>query len=137
MLRNIDGAKFFREVFRFLIVGFLNLGVTYAAYRLCLIFVPYAAAYTLATMTGMLFSWLVNSLYSFGVRPKARRILPHMVIATIFYLAGLGLMTVFIESWSVPEKFAPLLVIAVLTPASFFATRAVLVWEPGTRASKN
>ena len=135
MLKDIDRKKAGTEVFRFLIVSLLNLGVTYGVYRLCLVFLPYSVAYTLSIIAGMIFSWLVNSLYSFGVRPKPGRLLPHMLVATLFYLAGLALLTVLVEDWGMPEKYAPLLVIAALTPVSFFATRAILVWLPGVRTS--
>jgi len=126
----IDQKKIGAEIFRFLIVGLLNLGFTYGIYRLFLIFLNYSISYTISIFSGMVFSWMVNSLFTFKIMPKSKRLPVHFAVSIGFYFTGLVMLTFAVEDFGVSEKYAPLLITALLTPASFLATRAALVWQP-------
>ena len=117
-----------REFRRFLLVGTLNFVFTYALYYACLFLgTGYAVAFSISYFSGMVFAWLVNSLYSFSTRPRLRRLVPYGVVATINYLIGLQLLRWLVESLGVAEVLAPILVIAVLVPLSFLGTRLTLI----------
>ncbi len=53
-----------------------------------------------------------------------------ILVVALFYFASLALLAVVVESWDLPENHTPLLIIAVLTPASFVATRTIIIWQP-------
>ena len=130
MFMAIDQKKIGAEIFRFLVAGFLNLGFTYAVYRLSLNFLNYSISYTISIFSGVVFTWMVHSFFTFKIVPKSKRLPIHIAMAMVFYFIGLTMLTYAVEKFGVSEKYAPLLITALLTPASFLVTKATLVWQP-------
>lgn len=121
-----------REFFRFLISGTLTFGFVYIIYYVFLLFgTGYIVAYSISYVSGILFAWLANSLYSFAVRPRLARLLPYAAFAMGNYLIGLQLFRWLMESQGVAEELAPVLVIAALVPLSFVGTRLTLLTRIG------
>lgn len=117
---RIEGA-------RFILGGAVNTAVSYVAYLAALLVMPYVAAFCVAFMTGILVAFLVNSRFVFRTDIVWRKIWGVGAIYAVH--AGLGLaMLIFWVQWAhVDERIAPLLNVAILTPATFLANRWWLV----------
>jgi len=89
--------------------------------------VAYMIAYSVSYVIGMIFAWLVNSLYSFATRPRLSRLPPYAIVATINYLIGLLLVRWLVEGLMIPKALAPIIVIVALVPMSFAGTRLTLL----------
>ncbi|MEO1646494.1 MAG: GtrA family protein, partial [Chloroflexota bacterium] len=59
-------TKFIKsETLRYIIVGGLNTGITYLIYLLVLLFAQYIIAYTVSYVSGIVISYVLNSLLVF------------------------------------------------------------------------
>ena len=114
---------------RFLITGCLNAAVSFLLYQIVLLIAPYWLAFSISYVAGMVFSWSVNSVYSFSVRPQVRRILPYAAVSIANYFIGLQILTWLVETIGVHEVVAPLIVIALLVPLSYVGTRMALLGD--------
>lgn len=133
---SLNSARL-REFVRFLIGGTLNFFFVYFVYYIFLLFgTAYSIAYSISYVSGMLFAWLVNSLYSFAVRPRLARLLPYAALATVNYLIGLQLLRWLLESQGIAKELAPVIVIAALVPLSFVGTRLTLLAGLGRHGPK-
>ena len=111
---------------RFVLVGIANTLLYYVAYRLLLLGMPYAPAHLLAWGVGMVFSFVANSLYTFGVRPTWRRFLAYPLTTVV----NLGVTTLgsvlLVESLGLDERYATLLMTVAVVPLTFLLTKVVL-----------
>ena len=126
MLKLVNGLNT-TEFRRFLITGCINTGATFLLYQVLLLMMPYWLAFTVSYCSGILFSWTVNSLYSFSVSPQLSRLLPYAAVAIANYLIGLQILTWLVETVGLHAAIAPLIVIALLVPLSFIGTRLTLL----------
>lgn len=115
------------EFRRFLVTGCINTGATFLLYQVLLLMMPYWLAFTVSYCSGILFSWTVNSMYSFSVSPQLRRLLPYAAVAIANYLIGLQILTWLVEVVGLHAAISPLIVIALLVPLSFIGTRLTLL----------
>ena len=90
-------------------------------------FTSYAVAFTASFGGGILFSALWNSLISFSTRLTARRLAKFTIVCVINYFIGLQILKFAIETLTIDEALAPILVVAVMVPSSFVGTRLALV----------
>ena len=111
---------------RFVLVGIANTLLYYVAYRLFLLGMPYVPAHLLAWGVGMVFSFVANSLYTFGVRPTWRRFLAYPLTTVV----NLGVTTLgsvlLVESLGLDERYATLLMTVAVVPLTFLLTKVVL-----------
>ena len=114
------------EVFRFLVVGAINTLVGYLLYLAALTVLPYTVAYTAAYALAILSSYALNTYFVFRARWDWRRLLAFPLVYLIQYAASLAFLSLLVERLSVSEKIAPLLVVVVIVPITFFASRYVL-----------
>jgi putative flippase GtrA len=128
-MKILPPNRLFKEFRRFLVVGGINTAVGYGVYQLGLFLMPYWGAYSLSFGFGILFSWKVNSHYSFGIEADLSRLLPYATVAIGHYLIGVMILAWLVERVGVNEMIAPLIVIASLVPLSFVATRFALSWR--------
>ena len=116
-----------KEAQSFFVVGISNFFFTYIVYLIVNLFTSYALAFTVSFGAGILFSAHWNSKVSFSTPLTARRVATFAVVCVINYFIGLQILKFVIETLSIDEALAPILVVAVMVPISFVGTRLALV----------
>lgn len=123
-LRTLAG-----EVIRFGIVGVANTAVYYGCYLLLLQVLPYLAAHLIAWPVSVVFSFFMNSWFTYRVKPTLRRFLA-FPLSVLVNLGFTTFGTVFlIETVHVDERWAPLIAGVLAIPLTFAVTRFVLTHE--------
>lgn len=121
------------QVVRFAFVGVINTATYYAMYLVLREPIGYLAAHVVAFALSTVGSFLLNSYVTYRTRPTWRKLLLFpLTVATNFVITTVG-VTVLVEVFDVDERIAPLLAAAVAIPATFVATRYVLL-GPKVRA---
>ena len=111
---------------RFLLGGASTTLVSYAAYLVLLAFLPYLAAYWVAYAIGVAWSYFANTLFVFRQRPSLARALAFPLVYAIQLAAGSLLMVVLVRHFGLPAKVAPLLVVVLTLPLTYFASRWIV-----------
>jgi putative flippase GtrA len=121
------------QVLRFALVGVVNTATYYAMYLVLREPIGYLAAHVVAFALSTVGSFLLNSYVTYRTRPTWRKfVLFPLTVAANFVITTVG-VTLLVEVFDVDERIAPLLAAAVAIPATFLATRYVLV-GPTVRA---
>ncbi|MES1981095.1 MAG: GtrA family protein [Pseudomonadota bacterium] len=110
----------------FVLFGGLNTAVTYLLYLALSNSLHYQLAYLIAYGIGIVIAYVLNSRWVFNVASSARKILCYPLIYLVQYLFGAGLMYLFLKVFSLPNALAPLLVIILLLPISFYMNKRIL-----------
>ncbi|MEA2985764.1 MAG: hypothetical protein QOD94_2018 [Alphaproteobacteria bacterium] len=124
--KNHRFADLLTQVPRFIGAGAINTLATFLLYQMLLFLVPYKVAYTLSFAAGILLSAVFNSRLVFRTTLNWRALLRFTTVTLVTYVIGLNLVVVLIENLGVPPAIAPLFVVVLLLPLSFFGTRIAL-----------
>ena len=122
MIKSIITRLLQRKEFRFLIVGGINTVVGYGTYALFLYLgVDYLIAFTIATIVGVINSYLWNRFFTFRSNSKALgEIAKFSLVYFISFCAGLLFLKV-IVGWSGMDQYlAGILNIIMTTIISWF-----------------
>lgn len=111
---------------RFLVGGLLNTGLTYGLYFLLQKLFFYQIAYALAYASGIVFSYWFNASIVFKTPLSWKGLFTYPVVYVVQYGASALLLGVLIERLRIPPHLAPLLVLVVMIPLTFFLSRWVL-----------
>lgn len=111
----------------FVFFGGLNTAVTYLLYLLLSYEMHYQLAYLIAYLTGIALAYVLNLRFVFKRQSSFRKILCYPLIYITQYLLGAGLMYLLLRMLSLPNALAPLLVIVLLLPISYYMNKKVLV----------
>lgn len=114
---------------KFIASGAFNTAFTYIVYLVLLEWLPYRWSYSLSYATGILLAYLLFRYFVFG--NSAGRYGP-LWVALIYlgqYLLGLGLVSLWVETFKAPQAWAPAFSIAILVPLSYVLNR--WVFRPG------
>lgn len=124
------GKGIFAQGLRFLVIGALNTLGTVILYQLLLFVLPYSPAYVLSWFAGLVF---VNVAYPLFVYGKTRLNGRETVFNSLYYLASFGaswlLLYLITSRIGVPARLSVFLVLAVIVPLNFLATR--YIYRPG------
>ena len=115
-----------REFVLFILVGLVNLVVTYALYLALGLFLPYPVAYTISYACGIVISYLLNARFVFKSPIRIRKAAQYPIVYLAQYLLGLGLLYLLVELGHVSSRIAPLVIPAVTVPATFLLSRYLL-----------
>lgn len=112
---------------RFLLSGGLNTAVTYALYIVLLQLLSYRISYTISFCAGIAIAYCCNRFFVFRTHAGASTAALFPMVYIIQYLVGLGVVSVWVETfgWSVP--LAPIAAIIVTIPLTFVLSRFVFV----------
>lgn len=111
---------------KFVIAGAINTGITYVIYLLLLRVLDYRVAYVASFVSGITIAMALNSKFVFQIRLTARRA-AGFVIAYCFQLVfGIVILQLLVEQTSVPRTLAPLCMMLLTVPLSFFMNRYAL-----------
>jgi putative flippase GtrA len=111
---------------RFLVVGGFNTLLGYGLYLLLNRVFDYRIAYTLSFVIGIVVSFVLNSVFAFRQPLRWRRLLVYPAVYLLQYIAGLGVVWVFVAVFGQSETWAPLVAVVFTLPLTFLATRYVL-----------
>ena len=111
------------SVFRFLIAGAATTMVTLGLYVLLLNILPYALAYTVAFVIGILMAYLLNSTFVFRAATSARSFVLFPLIYLVQYLVGLAVVAIWVDLLRLPEEVAALAAVAVTLPITYALSR--------------
>lgn len=114
------------EFLRFLVTGCINTAASWGVYLLFNLWLPYAAAYTVAYCFGMVFTYYMNTRWVFRVPMKWSTFMQFPVIFVIRYCLDLSVLFALVTWLHCPEIFAPLATIAMTMPVGFLMSRFVL-----------
>ena len=112
---------------KFLLGGLVNTGLSYAAYLLLKLILPYQVAYFLAYVAGVVFSYVFNSLLVFCVPLSWRRFLAFPLVYVVQYASGALLLSLLVEMLGISKTWAPLLVTATLLPLTYLLSKLLLL----------
>lgn len=122
--------SFSGEALRFLMAGAVNTAATYAIYLMLLAISHYRIAYTAAYMIGVVLGYALNTFFVFRARWNWKRMLAYPLVYVLQYVAGLLCLTVLVEGHWVSKEVAPLAVVLVTLPLTFFASRYLIKGRP-------
>lgn len=115
---------------KFLLSGAFNTALSYAAYALLLLVLPYQWAYTIAYAAGIAVAYLLYRYFVFGRSGGRYGPLLVCLIYAAQYLLGMGLVTLWTGVLALPPIFAPAFAIAVSLPVTFLLNRLVFRERP-------
>ena len=119
MIRNL-------EFLRFLIVGTINTVVGYMIYISLTFYFIYSIAYSISFVFGVLISYYLNTKFVFQEALSWKKLVRFPLVYVTQYLMGLMLMFLLIEKFSISLFVAPLLVVIITTPITFFISRWII-----------
>lgn len=114
------------QLFRFCLTGVANTAVYYVAYRLMLLAMPYVVAHLGAWAVSVVFSFYVNCLFTFKVRPTLKRLLafPASSLANLVFTT-LGSI-VLVSFLGADERYATVIMGILAIPVTFALTAFIL-----------
>ncbi len=119
-------AEVIHEFIKFIIVGLINTGVSYLIYLLLVLFLPYAAAFTISYILGILISYVLNSVIVFKARLNFKALLQFPVVYLIQYLLSMGIVFICVEYFRIGKIIPPLIASAAVIPVTFLLSRTLL-----------
>ena len=116
--------KFNNEFFRFAIVGVVATGIHYGTYLVLLNFLNPTIAFTIGYIVSFCFNFILTNIFTFKTKPNAKKGIGFITSHAINYGLQIVLLNLFL--WlSLHEKFAPILVFAIVVPVNFLLIRFV------------
>jgi putative flippase GtrA len=111
---------------RFLAGGLLNTGLTYVLFLGLTSVLPVSVAYTIAYVSGIVLSYLVNVQFVFRSRASVRTVLRFPIVYVVQYLWGLALLSLLVGALGMAPAVAMLVTIATSVPLTFVMARSML-----------
>lgn len=111
---------------RFLAGGLLNTGLTYGLYFLLQKVFFYQVAYAIAYASGIVFSYWFNARIVFRTPLSWKGLMTYPLVYVVQYGSSALLLGIFIERLGIPPALAPLLVLVLMIPLTFFLSRWIL-----------
>jgi putative flippase GtrA len=108
---------------RFLFWGALNTLLSYLVYLGALPFLGYLPAYTLAFIVGVVIGYSLHSRFVFRRSFSWRKLVRFPLVYLAQYAAGISLMWLLIDGLGLDARIAPIAVIVLSVPLSYFLTR--------------
>lgn len=112
---------------RFLASGAVNTLLTYALYLACLQYWSYRFSYTVAYIAGIGLAYFLNRLFVFKEHRGVASVLLLPMIYVVQYLAGIGILWVWVDWIGLPSSLGPLAVIFFTVPLTYLLTRFAFV----------
>ena len=117
------------SVIRFLVSGAATTIVTLGVYLLLLNVLPYALAYTVAFVIGIMLAYLLSSTFVFRAGPSARTFVLFPLVYLVQYLVGLAVVAIWVDFLKLPEEVAALAAVVVTLPITYLLARSLFLWR--------
>lgn len=115
-----------RDWVRFVLAGVGNTAVGYLLYLLLLLFLPCIVSFTLAFVTGIGLSYLLNTFLVFRKSAALNKALWWFAVYVAQYVLGVLLLRVVVNVFGVDVRLAPLPVIVLTFPVTFLLSRIII-----------
>ncbi len=116
---------------KFCLVGVVNTGVYYGVYLLLFRLMPYVAAHLIGWTVSVVVSYLLNSWFTYRVRPTWLKLLLYPLSSlpnVLFTTFGVVLL---VEVFRVGKGIAPLIAGLAAVPFSYLLAKLLLVGRGG------
>lgn len=114
------------EGLRFLLAGAANTAITFIAYWLLLRVIDYRLAYSIAYVTGVVLSYLLNNFYVFRTRPKLASALAFPLVYVVQYSVGVAVLWFWVSLLRLPAAYGVIATVIASLPVTFVLSRLVL-----------
>jgi putative flippase GtrA len=114
-----------RQFGGFLVVGTANTMISLVLYELLIWIVPYWLAFTLCFVVGIIFLLFANTRLVFRRAVTIFSATAFVLFYMATYCLGLGVVAFLVEVMRVPQAYAPIGGLAVMTPINFLGNRFV------------
>lgn len=104
---------------KFLLSGGINFVLTYLIYLGALLMFSYRISYSIAYLSGIIFSYFINKLFVFQAKYTKKQLILYPLIYLFQYLLGLVLGTVWVEIFLLNEKWLPIFTTIICIPPTF------------------
>lgn len=118
--------KFSSEFLRFLAVGMTNTLLGYVIYLIFNSFIHYTYAYSFSYVIGIVISFVLNTRFVFSTKPSIKKFIKFPLVYVFQYLFGITMMILFVEKMYISAEIAPILIVFLSVPITFFLSRLVL-----------
>lgn len=115
-----------KEFVNFIGVGVINTFLTYFIYLGLLMIAHYHLAYFISYVIGIAISYILNLKYVFKKKSSINKIFKFPLVYVAQYFIGAVLMEVLINKLDINQVFAPIVVIVITLPITFFLAKKVL-----------
>ena len=115
-----------QEFIAFLVSGALNTLLTYGFYLALLLVVGYPIAYSGSFIVGIFLSYYLNARFVFREPLRLSKALQYPAVYVVQYLLGLGLIYFFVSVIHIDKEIAPLPVVLLTVPFTFFLSRYIV-----------
>jgi putative flippase GtrA len=126
-MKRLITAAFKNRFIRFLCTGGLNTAVTYGIYLLLLQIVNYQISYTIAYVTGIVFTFVLNRLFVFKTHQGWKSLILFPLVYVFQYLFGMLILWLGVQYLSLDVKFGPLVVVILSIPLTYLLSKFVFV----------
>ena len=111
---------------RFVVWGGIDAVLGYSIYAALILFFPYLVSYTLAYLAGIPISYFFNSRFVFCHELRWSKALKYPLVYVAHYMVGTACLYMLVEIFKVNRLLAPLLVLLLTIPVTFFLTRSII-----------
>lgn len=124
------------ELSRFLAAGAVNTGLTYLLYLALLAVLPYVGAYTIAYVSGIALSYVLNARFVFRTPLSLGAALRFPLVYVVQYATGSCVLVAAVDGAGVSRGLGMLAAIAVSVPATFALSRGLLRRQAARRSTE-
>ncbi|MBA2653439.1 MAG: GtrA family protein [Gammaproteobacteria bacterium] len=111
------------EFFIFLMLSGINSLTTYTVYLLLINILNYKVAYSITYLLGIALSYFTNSTITFKTQLSFKGLVKFYIIYLLQYLVSIALLNVMVEHFNVHKSLAPIFVMGIVVPISFFVVK--------------
>lgn len=122
-LRNIFVKP---EFIKFLFVGLANTAFSSVVYLVLDLVLPYKIAYSMAYVSGLVLSYLLNAKWVFQASVSKKSFFTFPLVYVPQYLISVLCLHVLVERYGISERVAFFLVIILSIPVTFLLSRIIL-----------
>ncbi len=128
ILRTIKNRELAGQMFRFVLVGFLNTANYYILYLffMHILSLPYMAAHISAFLISMVGSFYFNSYFTYKVKPTLRKFLQFPLTYVVNISVSSAALFLLVDLMHLNENISPLIAQGITIPATFFVSKKVL-----------
>ena len=117
------GLRLLNQVGRFVLVGAINVVITYSLFLILSSFLHHAIAYTITYVVGVAFAYAMAVTFVFGTGFNSRSAFRFPFVYVFQYLYGLAALTLLIDGFGLGRQAAICIVIATSLPFTFILSR--------------
>ena len=113
------------DFIRFVVGGITNTFSSYIIYLLLAYIIPYKLAYIASYVMGVVFSYFINAKFVFRRPITLRSMLKFPYVYIVQLIASYVLLHLLVEILGLGELYAPIIIIIITVPLTFFLTRFI------------